>query len=216
MAIAGIASVQNYLPIRERWTSSVPRPAGTSTVDNSSPAGGQQQPQGAQGYSEGFKTSGEASGSLLPAAHKTPISQNTEELDQQEQREVDELKLRDGQVRIHEQAHVAAGGRYVVSGPSYELQEGPDGRKYAVGGEVILDMSAIPDDPEATILKMQTIKSAALAPAEPSTQDRMTAAKADGAAAKARQDMIKQRFQQEGKSPVSSFPTKGSLIDQIA
>jgi len=49
---------------------------------------------------------------------------------------------------------------------------GPDGKKYAVGGHVNIDTGAIPNDPEATIRKAKAIRSAALAPANPSSQDR--------------------------------------------
>ncbi|MEM6825981.1 MAG: putative metalloprotease CJM1_0395 family protein, partial [Pseudomonadota bacterium] len=63
--------------------------------------------------------------------------------------------------------------------PSYSYQTGPDGRQYAVGGEVPIDVSPVPDDPEATIAKMDVVKRAALAPAEPSTADRRVAAEAD-------------------------------------
>ena len=50
--------------------------------------------------------------------------------------------------------------------------------EYAVGGEVQIDVSEIPGDPQATIDKMQTVRAAALAPAEPSSADRAIAADA--------------------------------------
>ena len=95
-----------------------------------------------------------------------------------EYRELQELKQRDREVRQHEQAHIAAGGQYVTGGASYSYQRGPDGRQYAVGGEVKIDTAAVPDDPEATVRKMQVVKRAAMAPAEPSAQDRAVAAEA--------------------------------------
>lgn len=99
---------------------------------------------------------------------------------QQEQQDADqikELKARDTEVRIHEQAHAAVGGQYAGS-PSYEYQRGPDGTNYAVGGEVQIDVAEIEGDPQATIEKMQTVRAAALAPAEPSGADRAIAADA--------------------------------------
>ena len=48
---------------------------------------------------------------------------------------------------------------------------------YAVGGEVKIDTSK-ENTPQATISKMQKVKKAALAPAQPSAQDRSVAAKA--------------------------------------
>lgn len=83
---------------------------------------------------------------------------------------VQELKSRDQQVRQHEQAHRTTGGQY-AGAPTYTYQRGSDGQLYAVGGQVAIDASPIPDDPEATISKMQTVRSAALAPADPSPQD---------------------------------------------
>ena len=100
-----------------------------------------------------------------------------------------ELKQRDREVRTHEQAHAAAGGQHVSGGPSYSYQRGPDGRQYAVGGEVQIDTSAVPGDSEATMRKMQQVQRAALAPAEPSAQDLAIAAEAAQKVAQARIDM---------------------------
>ena len=95
--------------------------------------------------------------------------ENAQGLTEQEQAEVDALKARDRQVRAHEQAHAAIGGAY-AGAPSYTYQVGPDGQRYAVGGEVKIDASPIPGDPEATLEKMRVVERAALAPAEPSSQ----------------------------------------------
>jgi hypothetical protein len=60
---------------------------------------------------------------------------------------------------------------------------------YAVGGEVSIDCSPVKGDPQATVAKMQAIQRAAMAPADPSGQDRSVAAAAAAAAAQARQEM---------------------------
>jgi hypothetical protein len=109
----------------------------------------------------------------------------------EQQREVAKLKQRDAEVRRHEQAHVAAGGQYVTGGPTYSFATGPDGRRYATGGEVSIDVSPA-RDPEATIRKMQVVRRAALAPAEPSGQDRQVAAQASQNEIRARQELAKQ------------------------
>ena len=57
---------------------------------------------------------------------------SSNELSEDEQNKVAELKSRDQEVRTHEQAHAAAGGQYAGS-PSYEYEQGPDGKRYAVG-----------------------------------------------------------------------------------
>ena len=59
------------------------------------------------------------------------------------------------------------------------LKLGPDGNRYAIGGEVSIDVAPVDGDPEATIAKMEIVKAAALAPAEPSAQDRKVAAIAE-------------------------------------
>ncbi len=73
---------------------------------------------------------------------------------------------------------------------------GPDGKRYAVGGHVKIEISEVPNNPEATIRKAQQIKTAALAPAEPSAQDQKIAAQASQMEAKARQEL----FESENKN----------------
>ncbi|MEM6679645.1 MAG: putative metalloprotease CJM1_0395 family protein [Pseudomonadota bacterium] len=90
------------------------------------------------------------------------------------------LAARDREVRAHEQAHARVGGPFAGQ-PSYTYQTGPDGKRYAIGGSVPIDLSPIPGDPEATVAKMRTVKAAALAPAEPSAADRRVAALAEAA-----------------------------------
>ncbi|MEL7087366.1 MAG: putative metalloprotease CJM1_0395 family protein, partial [Planctomycetota bacterium] len=90
-----------------------------------------------------------------------PAGRDGEPLDESEQKQVEELQARDREVRQHEQAHKAAAGPYATSGPTYSYQEGPDGKRYAVGGSVGIDTS--PEaTPEETIAKMQVVRRAAL------------------------------------------------------
>ncbi len=119
------------------------------------------------------------------------------ELSAEEQRQIEELRARDREVRAHEQAHIAAGGRYVRSGASYHYQTGPDGKKYAIGGEVSIDTSE-EKDPKATIRKMEVVRKAALAPARPSAQDRSVAAQASRKMAEAAAELAK--MQAEGEA----------------
>lgn len=107
------------------------------------------------------------------------------------QKLIEQLRATDQSVRQHEQAHVAAGGPY-AGAPSYQFTRGPDSKNYAVAGEVAIDSS--PErDPEATIRKMETVKRAALAPADPSPQDLRVAQQADAAAAQARSEQRRQQ-----------------------
>ncbi|WP_321371990.1 putative metalloprotease CJM1_0395 family protein [uncultured Desulfuromusa sp.] len=109
-----------------------------------------------------------------------------------EAEEVRTLQMRDREVRAHEAAHAAAGGAYAGS-PTYSFERGPDGRIYATGGSVSIDLSPIPGDPMATLQKAQQVRSAALAPAEPSGQDMKVAQKALSMAAEARSEIARQR-----------------------
>lgn len=110
----------------------------------------------------------------------------------QEAEEIRTLQIRDREVRAHEAAHAAAGGSYAGS-PTYSFERGPDGRTYATGGAVSIDISPIPGDPQATLQKAQQVRSAALAPAEPSGQDMKVAQKAQSMATEARREIAQQR-----------------------
>ncbi len=103
----------------------------------------------------------------------------------EEKKRIDELKKIDVQVRAHESAHQAAAGG-LAGGKSFTYVTGPDGGQYAVAGEVQIDTSPIPNNPQATIAKMQQVQRAALAPADPSGQDLAVAAQAAAAALQAR------------------------------
>lgn len=109
-----------------------------------------------------------------------------------EQLEITKLASRDQEVRTHEQAHAAVGGRY-ASAPSYTYERGPDGKRYAIAGEVGIDAGAVPNDPEATLRKMEVVIRAALAPAEPSAQDRQVAAQAQVSMVEARVQLAQQQ-----------------------
>ena len=128
------------------------------------------------------------------------------ELTSEEQTDVREFQARDREVKAHEQAHQAAGGRY-AGAPSYEYETGPDNVRYAVGGEVQIDNAPVQGDPAATIKKMQVVRSAALAPVEPSVQDQRVAQQASVEEAKARQEVEaakQEKTQAQGPSPVAA------------
>ena len=113
------------------------------------------------------------------------------------------LAQTDREVRAHEAAHKAAAGQYARSGAKLEYERGPDGRLYATGGEVDIDTS-VPDDPQEALLKAQTILRAALAPANPSAQDRAVAAEAAQMANDARAKILSERTEGEDKQSGST------------
>lgn len=124
-------------------------------------------------------------------------NQGEERLSAREEAQVQKLKARDAQVRAHEAAHLAAAGSLAVSGASYQMQVGPDGQRYAVGGEVSISLSR-GRTPEETVIRARTIQAAALAPADPSGPDRAIAAEARGMEMQALAD-IARRSREEAK-----------------
>jgi SprA-related family len=110
----------------------------------------------------------------------------------QEQQQVRQLAARDAEVRAHERAHSSVGGA-LAGAPRYDYERGPDGVNYAVSGEVSINVSAVEGDPEATLEVARQVRQAALAPAEPSAQDRRVAARASQLEIEARQDLTELR-----------------------
>ncbi len=111
-----------------------------------------------------------------------------EPLSTEELAQVSKLEKRDMEVRAHEQAHLSAAGGLAGSGMSFSFQKGPDGKSYAIGGEVQIDTSQ-GSTPRETISKMARVRAAALAPADPSPQDRKVAAAAANQMSQARAEL---------------------------
>lgn len=134
--------------------------------------------------------------------------QQEQQQDLQEQREIAELERTDRSVRAHEQAHANVGGQ-LAGAPQYTFATGPDGKRYAVAGEVSIDTSKVANDPQATIDKMLQVQRAALAPAEPSAQDLKVAAIASQIANQARVELNLQRNQE---AKLSSFESSTDAL----
>ena len=136
-------------------------------------------------------------------------------LSEEDKEKVKELAARDRDVRAHEAAHEAVGGQYVKGGATFTYQKGPDGKMYAVGGEVSIDTAPVKGDPQATISKMETVKRAALAPADPSGQDRAVAASASAEEADARQELAKKSVAGgKGNEKAAIAPTRATTYPQ--
>ncbi|MBL8029604.1 MAG: hypothetical protein JNL74_24525 [Fibrobacteres bacterium] len=138
-----------------------------------------------------FELSSEGKALSAKSTEKSSENSAVKELSEEEKKQVAELKKRDTEVRAHEAAHMAAGAGIVRGGASYSFQKGPDGRDYAVGGEVSID-SGEGKTPEETILKMNRVRAAAMAPASPSGTDIQVAAEASAKANAARAELAKQ------------------------
>lgn len=122
---------------------------------------------------------------------------------------VDALKQTDRAVRAHEQAHLAAAGGLALGGPSFTFQYGPDGRAYAVAGEVPIDTSP-GRTPEESIRKAQQIRAAALAPSDPSSQDRAVAAAATQLEAQTQQELAQQTRTEKADTNSVATDDKGA------
>lgn len=144
----------------------------------------------------------------------------------QQQAAIQKLASRDREVRAHEQAHASVGGAH-AGHPNYQFTSGPNGVRYAHSGHVNIDISPVKGDPQATVEKMQQVQRAALAPANPSAQDRAVATKATAQAAQARAELQRSKADDSIQDPnavqtkaeaqntrATEFgSTSGSLID---
>ncbi len=133
----------------------------------------------------------------------------------QQQQDVNRLKATDREVRNHEQAHMAAGAG-LTGGASLQFTRGPDGRQYAVAGEVSINLSA-GQTPEETVERARQIQAAALAPVDPSPQDRAVAAAAAMMASQARAEMSRTQREEEqggegGKTAASPLQQQAAAI----
>ncbi len=111
-----------------------------------------------------------------------------------EQQVLAQLAKRDAEVRSHEQAHASVGGSFAQS-PQLSYEQGSDGRRYAVDGEVSIDISAVPGNPLATVNKMRQVYAAAMAPSDPSMADIRVAAEAMRILNMAKADLADERLQ---------------------
>jgi hypothetical protein len=148
---------------------------------------------------------------------KTNSQKNFTELSQDEKKVVYELQARDTEVRAHEAAHQAAGGG-LTGGANYSYQRGPDGKMYAIGGEVSI---SIPkgSTPEEKIANAQQVIAAALAPADPSAQDMSVAASARAMMIEAQQEKAKKAYEEqssENKDDKKDEEVSSSSIDMSA
>lgn len=150
-----------------------------------------------------------------PLAAGSSPNAGARKLDLEKLAVVTQLATTDRHVRAHEQAHLAAAGPYATGGPSYTYTVGPDGQRYAVGGEVSLDTSPDPAGPEATVQKAKIIQAAANAPADPSTQDRMVAAQAAQMEADAEAQIFAEQQQGRSGQGQQGADVLGHIVDVI-
>lgn len=149
-------------------------------------------PDGRQERRDQSEATSPGEGDRRDTANQTDVGttvsagQGTGQLSLQDQQVVARLKATEDKVKAHEAAHKAAGG--AATGPvSYTYTRGPDGKNYVTGGEVPITIST-GRTPQETITRMQQVIDAALAPSDPSPQDRAVAAQAAAMQQAARQE----------------------------
>ena len=124
------------------------------------------------------------------SSQKTEKNNETATLTTAQKAVISELQATDTTVRSHERAHIAAGGGVIRGGAVFTYEKAPDNKLYAVAGEVGIDVSE-GNTPEETITKMQTVRSAALAPSDPSSTDYQVASTASMLQLKAQLELSK-------------------------
>ena len=205
---------------RRAEAASGPASAGGRRADGSAPPArsgeaqpGDKQADGAQ--SAGAKSADKqgakpAAGSDKSAEKSTsaPKGADGQPLTADQLQLIHDLQIRDVAVRAHEAAHQAVGGS-LTGGASFSYETGPDGKRYAVGGEVSVDLSTS-DDPNDTIARMARVRAAALAPADPSAQDRSVAASAAAIIARAQTELLRMHQAQQAEQQ------KGTKVDATA
>jgi hypothetical protein len=138
------------------------------------------------------------------SSQKTEQSSETQTLTTAEKAAISELQATDTAVHAHERAHIAAGGGVIRGGAVFTYEKAPDNKLYAVAGEVGIDVSE-GNTPEETITKMQTVRSAALAPSDPSSADYQVASTATILQLKAQLELSKTKQTELLAKPEESY-----------
>jgi len=124
----------------------------------------------------------------------SPPRRDPADLSREDRAELQRMQRRDQEVRQHERAHQAAAGG-LAGAARLETATGPDGRQYAIGGEVPIDVSP-GGTPEQTVQKSRRVRAAALAPNSPSGADKAIAARAQQLQFQAEAELREQRLQE--------------------
>ena len=139
------------------------------------------------------------------SASKKSEASTVTQLTPEEERIVKELKRTDIRVREHEQAHITVGADLILGRANFSYETGPDNKRYAEAGEVSIDTSP-GRTPEETIPKAQHIRETALAPVDPSAQDRRVAVQASVMEVDARGELAAQRNSEAREAATETKP----------
>ena len=130
----------------------------------------------------------------------------------EEQRLLQELKLRDTAVREEEEAHARMLGRH-AGATRYEYQIGPDGRVYVINGSVEVDPKFNSSNPDDIRRVLQTIQRAAVSVSNPSQADLNVAASAAARAAVMSKDDVISKYSTGAEfQSASSIPAQPAVV----
>ena len=146
-----------------------------------------------------------------PVDDRMPVIQT--QLSESDKQMLRELAARDLAVRAHETAHMAAGAG-LTGGASYTYQVGPDGRQYAVGGEVSINISE-GTTPQGTLSRAQRILAAATAPADPSAADNAVAMQASRMIANAQAQISQEKQEAMIEATPVSEKREEEQVDRV-
>ena len=183
------AAVRSDIPPVKEVVNTAQSKNGASDNDLSLPtaAAGSEDSQGVASLGEAVEKSPNSTGAVNSSTAQADDAKIKAQA-REDELVISQLRARDQEVRVHEAAHAAVGGRYAGS-PSLQFTRGPDGVNYATAGEVSISTGKVSGDPQATIEKARVIRAAALAPASPSVQDRRVASQASQLETEARVEL---------------------------
>lgn len=108
-------------------------------------------------------------------------------------RELRDLQRSDRQVRVQENLQRQLAAEFVRGAPVYEFEEGPDGRRYAVGADSDFQLpNQASSDPRQAARDAASARQAALASAVSSPAEQAFAARAASAEARARAEITRE------------------------
>jgi hypothetical protein len=128
--------------------------------------------------------------------------------------QLERLQARDSEVRQQEELHFREAGPHAAGPPQYIWQTGPDGRPYAIGGHVMMDVSPIAGNPAATVRKMAQVRKAAMAPA--AARGQAGDVSADDMAVAHRASQLERQAALQVSSPASTWPTSMTSVRKAA
>jgi len=170
--------------------------------------------QSTDSTSESATTGKESSQAGSAAAGKAKTAGTTTQQSTDVQQQISQMVQTQNHVISHEQAHMSAGGELAGS-PSYTYTSGPDGKRYITGGEVSISTPSV-KEPEDKIRMMERVRSAAMAPSDPSPQDIRVAADASMKESQAQSELSRKRLEQaygkttQGSEKVASKTSEGT------